>query len=47
MLGHVGDDAVEERTGAFKAGIGVDFDEPGLELAVYHKVKPENLKIIH
>lgn len=47
LLGHVGDDAVEQRAGALQAGVGVDLDQPRLELAVYHEVQPEYLEVVH
>ena len=36
----------QERTGQFKAGVGVDFDEAGLIVLVDHEVHPQQLKII-
>lgn len=47
MFGHVGNDAVEKRAGALETWVGVDFNEPRLELTIDHEIQPENLKIIH
>ena len=47
LFGHVGDDAVEQRAGALQAGVGVDLDQPWLELVVYHEVQPEYLEVVH
>lgn len=46
LLSHVGNDAVEEGTGALKAGVGVDFDEPRLELAVDHEIKAKYFEVV-
>jgi hypothetical protein len=35
---HVGNDAIEEWAGTLKTGVCIDFDEPGLEIAINHKI---------
>ena len=47
LFPHIRNDAVEQRTGTLKARVGVDFNEPRLELAVNHEVKAKYFKIIH
>ena len=44
LFSHVGNNAVEERTGTLKARVSIDFNEPRLELAVNHKIKAKYLK---
>jgi hypothetical protein len=41
---HGGDDACEEGAGEFEAGVGVDLDEPGVEVFVDHEVQSEYLE---
>lgn len=47
LFSHVGNNPIEKRTGALKARIGIYFNEPGLELAIYHEVQTKNLEVIH
>lgn len=46
LIYHLGDDSGEEGRGEFEAGVGVDFDQPGVEVAVYHKVESKDLKVV-
>ncbi len=46
-FGHVGDDAVEERTGALQTRIGVDLDQPRLKIGINHEIQSEDLEVIH
>lgn len=46
LVHHLRDDATEQRTGQLQARVGVDLNQPGIELAVYHKVQPEDLKVV-
>lgn len=41
---HGGDDIVEYVAAGLKAGVGVDFYEPGMQFLVDHEVIPEDLK---
>lgn len=43
---HAGNNSFENQTVDFQAWIGVDLDEPWLEVAVYHEIKAKDLEII-
>ena len=43
-LSRVGNDAVEQRTCTLQTRIGVDFDEPGLEVLVNHEIQSKDLE---
>ena len=45
-LYHVRDDSVEEWAGAIQDRVSVDFDQPGLELPVNHKVKSKYFEVV-
>lgn len=47
QLSHIRNDAVEEGTGTLQAGVGVDFDEPGLEIGIDHEIQSEDLEVVH
>jgi hypothetical protein len=40
------DEPALQGIGEFKTGIGVDFDQPGHEVAVDHEVEAEKLKVM-
>ena len=46
LIKHGGNNSVEKRTVEFKAGIGVDLDEPGVEVSIDHKIEAKDLKIM-
>ena len=46
MFEHVGDDPAEQLAADLEAGVGVDLDQPHLELLVDHEVQPEDLEVV-
>jgi hypothetical protein len=44
VVDHSGDDALEGGGAGLEAGVGVDLDEPGLEVLVDHEVEPEDFE---
>lgn len=47
MFNHVGDDAIQQRAAAVQARIGVDFNQPWLEVTINHEIQPKYLKVVH
>ena len=46
MLKHVGYDPAEQLAADFKARVGVNLDEPDIELLIDHKIQSEYLKVV-
>lgn len=46
LLDHEGDYAVEQWARDLEAGVGVDFDEPGVEVLVDHEVQAEDFEVV-
>lgn len=46
VLYHVGDQPLQDRGGQLQAGVGVDLDQPGLEVLVHHEIQPKQLEVL-
>ena len=46
MFKHTRDNSAEQIRTQLKAGVGVDFNEPNMKVAVNHEIKTENLEIM-
>ena len=46
LVNHLGDEASKYGRGCIKAGVGVDFDDPGAEVLVDEEVEAEELEVM-
>jgi len=46
VLDHVGNDLAQQRAGEFQARVRVYFDQPHLQICVYHEIQPKDLEVV-
>lgn len=46
LVQHLRHNPGKQRTAEFQTGVGVDLDEPWVEVPINHKIQPKNLKIM-
>ena len=47
LFNHVGDNSVDDRTCTVQTGVGIDLNQPGLEVPINHEIQPKNLEVVH
>lgn len=45
VLYKVGDESLKDTAAKLQTGVGIDLDQPHLEILVYHKIKPKQLEV--
>lgn len=46
MFEHVGDDSSKQLATDFKTRVGVDLDEPDIEILINHEIQTEYLEVV-